>query len=306
MRQFSNWQVHGQHGRAGFPARQPARAGRSLLRQRGLHRLLDQSHLTGHGPTNVSPTCTYNTGGTVSCSTPLSTGRIDAPWVAAEAWQAFIGQNNFIEFGKAPYVPGENGGIHGHVIYASTRPFDDPQMLVQTQWEPLVPNVTMNLYQEGTAADGVTPTLTLVDTTQTSSWDDWAQGFRSDGVPNMNCPGQSTADLFYFTLHNQPNYLDLYNSAARRAGSDALPYNSQFKCYDGMHDWNQLQPAPYDGMYSFPSVKGINPTTGKPTGTNCTICTTDPDSTDATASVGPCCPRASTLWRWCRRLVMKS
>ncbi len=35
--------------------------------------------------------------------------------------------------------------------------------------------------------------LTLVDTTKTSSWDDWAQGFRSDGIPNMNCPGQGTS-----------------------------------------------------------------------------------------------------------------
>jgi hypothetical protein len=33
-------------------------------------------------------------------------------------------------------------------------------------------------------------------------------------------------------------------------------------------------------MYSFPSVTGLSPTTGKPSGTNCTICTTDPDSTD--------------------------
>ena len=33
-----------------------------------------------------------------------------------------------------------------------------------------------------------------------------------------------------------------------------MPHNSQFKCYDGMHNWNQLQPAPYDGMYQFPSV----------------------------------------------------
>ena len=47
-------------------------------------------------------------------------------------------------------------GIHGHVIYASTRPFDDPMMLVQTQWEPLVPNVTINLYQEGFAIDTAT------------------------------------------------------------------------------------------------------------------------------------------------------
>ncbi len=122
-----------------------------------------------------------------------STGRIDPPWVLTEGWQGFSGQNSFLEFGKKPFAPGENGGIHGHVVYASTRPFDDPQLLLQLSWEPLVPNVTINLYQEGTAADGVTPTLTLVDTTKTSSWDDWAQGFRSDGVPNMNCPGQDTS-----------------------------------------------------------------------------------------------------------------
>ena len=118
-----------------------------------------------------------------SSTTNHSTGRIDPPWVFSEGWQGFIGQFNFIEFGKTPYAPTENGGITGHVIYASTRPFDDPMMLVQTQWEPLVPRVTMNLYQEGFAADGVTPTLKLVDTTKTSSWDDWAQGFRSDGMP---------------------------------------------------------------------------------------------------------------------------
>ena len=48
-----------------------------------------------------------------------------------------------------------------------------------------------------------------------------------------------------------------------------------------MHNWNQVQPAPYDGMYQFPSVTGLNPATGKPTGTNCKICVTDPDASDA-------------------------
>src|SRR3974377_463366 len=91
-------------------------------------------------------------------------------------------------------------------------------MLVQTSWVPLVPHVAINLYQEGFAADGVTPTLTLVDTTVTSSWDKWAQGFRSDGNPNMNCPGQAPAptsttpgDLFFYTLDHQPNWLNLYD-----------------------------------------------------------------------------------------------
>jgi hypothetical protein len=251
-----------------------------------------------------------------------STGRIDPPWVPAEGWTGEIGEGNWIEFGKAPYAPGETGGIKGHVVYSSTRPFDDASELVQLPWEPLVPHVTINLYQEGFAADGVTPTLKLVDTTQTSSWDDWAQGFYPTGtagtgtqkgsIPYMNCPGQMPApgtsttlpgDLFFYVLNDQPAYLDLYNNQHNGGTLHTMPYNSEFRCYDAMHVWNQIQPAPYDGMYAFPSVLGIDPATGKQItppgvtagvgvpgtatfvaatmpGTNCTICVTNPDATD--------------------------
>jgi hypothetical protein len=197
-----------------------------------------------------------------------STGRIDPPWVILEGWQEFPGQNMFVEFGKKPYAPGETGGIRGDIVYASTRPFDDPQQLVQNTWEPEVPGVTINLYKEGTGPDG-SQTLTLMDSTKSTGWDDWAQGFRSDGVPNMNCPGQTTTDPFYFTLANTPQYLDLYNNPTNPT---SLPNNSQFKCYDGMHNWNQMQPAPFDGFYEFPSVTSRDPVTGKPTGTNCSGC----------------------------------
>jgi len=134
--------------------------------------------------------------------------------VGYQLWLAELhGQNQLIEFGKKPFAAGENGGIRGHVVYASTRPFDDPALLLQLTWEPQVPNVQINLYQEGFAADNVTPTLTLVDHTVTSSWDAFAQGFRTDHVPNMNCPGQSTTDPFYYTIMNQPNLLDFYQSS---------------------------------------------------------------------------------------------
>ncbi len=226
--------------------------------------------------------CTTSpTTGATTCSPLLSTGRIDPPSVLSEGWQGYSGQNSFIEFGKKPFAAGENGGIRGHVVYASTRPFDDPQLLLQTSWMPLVPGVTINLYREGTAADGVTPTLTLVDHTTTSSWDDWAQGFRSNGNPNMSCPGQlgapttsASGDFFFFTLYNQPMWLDLYANGGTPAHT--IPNNSQFKCYDGMHNWNQVQPAPYDGMYQFPSVTSINLTTGKPATSNCTGCVPNP------------------------------
>ncbi|MFM0228918.1 choice-of-anchor Q domain-containing protein [Paraburkholderia sediminicola] len=229
-----------------------------------------QESATAHLPANLRvPGAAYcnDADCTDRSGTNPSTGRVDPPWVTTEGWQGFSGQSSFIEFGKAPFGPTENGGIKGEVIYASTRPFDDPSMLIHTSWTPDVPNVTVNLYREGTAADG-TQSLTLVDTTKTSSWDDWAQGFRSDGVPNMNCPGQETSDPFFFTLKDSPQWLD--------AQHRALPAHSQFKCYDGMHAFNQLQPAPYDGMYQFPSVTATSPTTGKPTATNCAICVANP------------------------------
>jgi hypothetical protein len=220
-----------------------------------------------------------NTGG--------SAGRVDPPqpWGATEGWQGLLGQSSFIEFGMKPFATGENGGIKGHVIYASTRPFDDPTLLLQLSWEPAVPHVTINLYQETTAADGST-SLTLADTTTTSSWDDWAQGFRGAGfpagTPNMNCPGQDPASPFFATLKDSPQWLD--------PAKTALPNDAQFKCYDGWSMMNQVQPAPYDGMYKFPSVTSIDPASGKTLTSNCKVCVPNPDATDAFRSGTPMLP----------------
>lgn len=191
-----------------------------------------------------------------------SSGRVDPPWASTQGWQGLLGQNSFIEFAMKPFAPGENGGIKGHVIYTTTRPFDDPALLLQLSWEPGVANVKVNLYKEDTGPDG-SKTLKLVDTTMTTSWDDFAQGFRSDGKPNMNCPGQETSSPFYFTMQGGTNALN---------PTTALPYEGRFKCYDGWSMLNQVQPAPYNGMYKFPSVTARDPVTGKPSASNCTGC----------------------------------
>jgi hypothetical protein len=271
--------------------------------------------------------------GTASTSAVThSTGRLDPPWVNSEGWSGLTSHGNWIEFGVAPYAEcnpasptttfcanagttaspkyvGENGGIHGHTTYAATRPFDDASQMIEQPWSPNVPGVTLNLYQEGVAADGVTPTLTMVDTTVSTSWDAWAQGFYSGSTagsgtgagqkPYMSCPGQGTAtgtnaDVFFFSLFDQPEYLDWYASLHGAGTLHTLPYNSQYKCYDSMHIGNQTQPAPYDGYYQFPSSLGVNATTGTPLttlgstngvasnmpGTNCTACVPNPDTTD--------------------------
>jgi hypothetical protein len=203
---------------------------------------------------NGKPSC-GPTSGAASATPCQSTGRIDPGSVDVEGWQGGVSEFNMIDWGKMPYyrppnaTVGENGGIRGHVVNATTRPFDDPRMLFQNLWEPLVPRVTINLYQEGTAPDGVTTSLKLVDSAQTASWDDWAQGFGQGGraatTPNMSCTGQDQNDPFFtYTLQGAPNYL---------TPGTAVPYGSQYKCYDGYHNLNQLQPAPYDGLFKFPS-----------------------------------------------------
>jgi hypothetical protein len=207
---------------------------------------------------------------TTTTNAGKSTGTVfpPQPWGTTQGWQGLLGQNSFMEFGVKPFVPGENGGISGMVIYSSTRPFDDPSLSLQLSWEPGVPRVKVNLYRKDVDDSG-NEKLTLVDTTTTASWDDWTQGFRPDGKPNMNCPGQDATSPFFQTLKGSKQWLDPTKTA--------LPYDSQFKCYDGWSQLNQVQPAPYDGLYKFPSVLTVDPVTGKPATTNCSTCVTNPD-----------------------------
>ena len=84
----------------------------------------------------------------------------------------------------------------------------------------MVPNVTINLYQEGTAPDGS-------DIPHPGRHhQDQQLGRLGAGLPvrrraqhELPGPGSHRRDLFFFTLFNQPKYLDFYNSstAVRRA-----------------------------------------------------------------------------------------
>ncbi|CAN5817624.1 hypothetical protein BH11PSE8_BH11PSE8_39850 [soil metagenome] len=194
-------------------------------------------------------------------ATGETSNRVEFPGAYSYGLQGFISQRSTINWGRTPYVSTENGGIQGIVVYSTTRPFDDQRYNVQTLWEPLVPRVTVNLYAREKLADG-SVTLRLVDTVRTSSFDDFVNTVKAsdnntyilgaDGIlrnpvtgapapsgvtagmqANMRCPGQKTSDPFYvYTL----------------GGDDAG------RCYDGWHNWNQVQAAPYDGRYNFPSA----------------------------------------------------
>ncbi len=172
--------------------------------------------------------------------------RTETPGALSYGVQSFISQTLSIDWGKTNYGPNETGGILGMVVYASTRPFDDPTLLIQNVWAPGVPNVTVNLYSETTAADG-SPLLTFVESTQTSSWDDWAKVDANGMTVNMKCPGQLPGGPNFDATHDPYAFYNLTPQA-------------QFTCYDGFHNWNQAQPAVYDGRYLFKTMPdGVTP-----------------------------------------------
>jgi hypothetical protein len=176
-------------------------------------------------------------GSTYTANTTL---RIDSGATLTEGTQGFINQTTVVDWGKRPYVPGENGGITGMVYYASTRGFDDPSLEVQFSWEPGVAGVPVNLYQEVTNPDG-SVTRVLVDQTTTWSWD--------AAAANLHCPGDNATDPFVAVTLRQA--IQARNPGMSDADAAKI---AATQCYDGQHSFNQVQPTVYDGRYKFPSA----------------------------------------------------
>jgi parallel beta-helix repeat protein len=79
--------------------------------------------------------------------------------VLLQAFQGFPGQTSVFDWGKVPYVPGENGGISGIVFYGSTRGENDPRLTVGDPWEPGIPGVKVRLYREVASASTAIPVV---------------------------------------------------------------------------------------------------------------------------------------------------
>jgi hypothetical protein len=216
--------------------------------------ILNSTYLTAPPAYQALPTCGTSVVVTAPCKPAgvgaLGTERVDPGSVRMEGLQGFVGQTAMLDYGRTQYAPTENGGIVGHVVFAATRGFDDPRLLVQNLWEPLVPNVTVNLYQKSVNADG-SSSLKFAATAKTSSWDDYANATGTTGIQsNLQCPGQLPAPPANTPVGTFPPGTDPYVTWV--LGAD------QFRCYDGFHMWNQIQPAPYDGYYEFRTFTDAN------------------------------------------------
>lgn len=186
----------------------------------------------------------------INPNTGNNLSRTETGPVLTQGFQGFIGQTSVIEWGKAPYGPGENGGISGVIHYASTRAENDPRYAVGDLWEPGIPRVVVNLYMDGNM-DGVIDDLngdgvpTLTD---------------ADNYPFGNFPGPEDLDR---NSNGAFDYGDAVQTASSDSWDDNLPANcpgdptdlfyNGGKCYDGLRNFNQVRPAVFDGGYAFSS-----------------------------------------------------
>lgn len=200
--------------------------------------------------------------------------------VLTEAMHLFLGQTNLIEWGKSSYGPGENGGISGMVFYAVTRAENDPRYAAAEEWEPGVPRVQVNLYEDMLdnatglpGSDGIIddltgngngPTLADVDN-YPFQWAPMYQ-FLDDGVtPNPDWTGIVGAED---TDSGTPNTFDA-GDAIQITTTDSWDDNKPSgciqtlpslpglgpinECADGFGTWNQVRPGLFDGGYAFDS-----------------------------------------------------
>ncbi len=88
------------------------------------------------------------------------------------------GTTTWIDTGKQPHRPGENGGITGVVYYAVTRNEFNPRLALAEDYEPGVPGVEVNLYEaalDGSGnpvvePDGSLARGALVESVTTDDW----------------------------------------------------------------------------------------------------------------------------------------
>jgi hypothetical protein len=185
--------------------------------------------------------------------------RLEQGVVLLEATTIYADQTNIIDWGKAAYAPGENGGIAGVAVYATTRAEDDPSQAATDPWEPGIPRVQFNLYADWNN-DGV------IDDADGNGVIQLAD---VDNHPFGNFPGPEDIDRNGNGVFNRGDALNITTSDS---WDDNMPTgcqgDTQFvfgqpirDCSETLQTWNTVRPAIFDGGWAFdvyyPFGKGL-------------------------------------------------
>lgn len=190
--------------------------------------------------------------------------RTETGQVLTQAIQGFLGQSSVIEWGKAVYGPGENGGISGLIHYATTRAEHDPRYAVGEEWEPGIPRVQVNLYRDcnndktidrpdcsasGTPGDPNSYTLADVD--------NWPFGWRDGGAKGPEDVDHNGNDAFDMGDAVQVVTTDSWDDSVPtgcQGPAYTAPSGDAADCFDGLRNFNQVRPGVFDGGYAFNTI----------------------------------------------------
>jgi large repetitive protein len=192
---------------------------------------------------------------TVNPNTGNNLSRTESGGVFTQAIQTFLGQTNYIDFGKNNYVGTENGGIAGSMTYAVIRAEPDPREANVEELERGIPRAQIVLYPNQA-------TLNLADV------DNFPFGWRTGGPRGPEDVKRSTTGGA-----NTFSWGDALAIVNTDSWDDSLPtgcvnptpfviYGRTLDCYDGIRNFNQVRPGIFDGAFLIAETN--NPALGAP------------------------------------------
>jgi len=187
-----------------------------------------------------------NTGNTLS--------RTETGMVLTQAFQGFMGQTSVIEWGKSNYGAGENGGISGIVYYATTRAENNPRYAAAEVWEPGIPRVQVNLYQDFDC-DGIIDDFDHDSMPTRADVDNYPFGWAEGGLKGDEDVDYNENDQFDPGDAIQITTTDSWDDSLP-TGCPGEPYSLHgvpTDCFDGLRNFNQVRPGVFDGGYAFTS-----------------------------------------------------
>lgn len=189
--------------------------------------------------------------------------------VLTQAMQLFLGQTNLIDWGKANYAAGQNGGISGIAFYSVTRAENDPRYGLGETWEPGIPRVQVCLYRDllnnatGAAApsgDGIIDEVNGLAGIQLCDIDNYPLGWSEGGAKGDEDVVRSGDGVtFNFGDAIQVTHTDSWDDNQPTGCIHSRPtINGAVipECSDAFGTWNQVRPGLFDGGYAFGGAAG--------------------------------------------------
>ncbi|PKN13259.1 MAG: hypothetical protein CVU69_02870 [Deltaproteobacteria bacterium HGW-Deltaproteobacteria-4] len=211
----------------------------------------------------------------INPNTDNNLSRTETGPVLTQGLMLFLNQTNVIDWGKHEYEMGENGGISGIVYYAVTRAENDPRYAAGEDWEPGIPRVQVNLYQDfRTNATGVPGPDGKIDDLDRDGMETladvdnypfgWRDGTVAKGPEDLD---RNANGIFDSGDAIQITTSDSWDDALPSGCIQTLPViagQEARECFDNFGTWNQVRPALFDGGYAFASYVPGGLSSGRP------------------------------------------